>query len=64
MMQEVSQNIISDCSNIGAVSFGIWGTDSFEVYGIIDGQVRQFGCVEFCGSPPGERIDWGLQGCS
>lgn len=63
MMQEVSQNIINNCSNIGAVRFGIWGTSSFDTYGMIDGQVAQFRCIGFRGTSSSERTAWGLQGC-
>ncbi len=62
MMQEISRNIISNCSNFGAVHFGIWNTDDFRVYGMVDGQVTLFRCGDEITSSD-ERRDWGLQGC-
>ena len=62
MMQEISRNIISNCNNFGAVTFGIWNTDDFRVYGMIDRQVTLFRCSDEITSPD-ERRDWGLQGC-
>lgn len=46
MMTEISQNIINDCSDIGTVSFFAPQSDWDEHFGIVDGQVIRFQCVQ------------------
>lgn len=62
MMQEISQSIITNCSNAGTVSFIRRSSGWIQIYGIIDSQVTKFRCI---GLPTGseQRTAWGQHYC-
>jgi hypothetical protein len=63
MMQKISQNIISNCNNIGTVLFQSRFSDWIEIYGIIDDQVTRFRCIGEGPAADGQRPVWGEYFC-
>lgn len=57
-MQTISTAIITGCEIVSVVEFALDESDGIEQFGLIDGEVKRFDCVE-AGEPT-----WGYQRCS
>ncbi|MCJ8283790.1 MAG: hypothetical protein MJK14_29460 [Rivularia sp. ALOHA_DT_140] len=59
-MSDISNNIISNCNNIGSVKFEVDRTDNRVAYGIVDNSVKKFECI----SPTdNSKLKWGQVSC-
>ena len=62
MLNSITANVIRGCSDVAVVSYGILGTGYIKNFGLVNGRVQRFQCVEMGGrSTP--RPQWGWQYC-
>lgn len=55
----ISTDIISNCKDIGIVTFGKYRTDHFETYGLLrNNKVASFQCIN-----PSKKLSWGEVNC-
>lgn len=55
----ISKRIITKCESVGLIDFSQDGTDWVQRYGIINGELKAFECVD----PPQNNISWGIHVC-
>lgn len=62
MLNSIAANVIRGCSDVAVVSYGIPGTGHISSFGLVNGHVQRFQCVDGGGrSVPRPR--WGWQYC-
>jgi hypothetical protein len=57
----IAKKVISGCSQVGSVSFAMKETDWIVTYGMINGKVKHFTCVE--AGPRAPALRWGETYC-
>ncbi|CDM96632.1 hypothetical protein AmaxDRAFT_0978 [Limnospira maxima CS-328] len=59
MLNSLSHQIISNCGDVSAVTYAKYRTGLSRTFGIVNGSVRQFQCID-----PGNVLRWGQHMCS
>lgn len=61
LMSDISENIISNCNNIGSVKFEVDQTDNRIAYGLVNDSVKKFDCTS---ATDKSKLKWGQISCS
>ena len=69
LLQEISTAFINECDLAAAVSIGLYRAGGGDIFGIVEGQVKRFGCAEDIGIEPGPMVvdrpmPWGYHYCT
>lgn len=59
LLTSISRDIITGCAGIGVVTFNVDQTDWSQEYGLVNGRVQAFQCVD----PGPEVLEWGTTAC-
>lgn len=60
-MIQISQQVLSACKDVSIVSFGPYRSDAELYYGVVNGKVRKFQCIQTSNTP--RVVPWGFVPC-
>jgi hypothetical protein len=61
-MQTLASQVLNNCNAPGIVSFDLYQTDAFAVYGMVNGRLQAFTCYKSTRSLP-QKMPWGQRVC-